>query len=73
MMKIKEIISQHRRDFTAVYICEHCEHEVTGEGYDDKKFHEEVIPKKMVCLECGKKSPESYRPLAAKYPEGYQI
>lgn len=26
-MKIKEIISQNRRDFTAIYQCEHCGHE----------------------------------------------
>lgn len=34
-MKIKKIISQHRRDFQAVYECEHCEHTVESYGYDD--------------------------------------
>lgn len=33
-MKIKEITSQHRRDFYAVYECEHCGDETTGYGYD---------------------------------------
>ena len=68
-MKIKEITYQYRRDFRAIYECEHCGH-VTGEkrGYDDANFHENVIPT-MVCPICGKTAPESYRPLATKYPE----
>jgi transcription elongation factor Elf1 len=71
-MKIKEIIRQHRRDFTAIYQCEHCNHETKGSGYDDKNFHENVIPK-MKCSECGKTADKNYRPLATKYPEGMQI
>lgn len=71
-MKIKEIVYQNRRDFTAIYECEHCGHEVEGSGYDDRNFHENVIPS-MRCPKCGKTAPESYRPLATKYPEGFQI
>ena len=71
-MKIKEITYQYRRDFTAIYECEHCGHEVTVSGYDDDNFHENVIPN-MVCPECKNKAPESYRPLATKYPAGFQI
>lgn len=66
-MKIKKIISQHRRDFTALYVCEHCGHEHEGSGYDDAYFHQEVIPEKK-CPECGKKAPEDYRALTTKYP-----
>ena len=68
-MKIKEIISQHRRDFTAIYICEHCEAEVTSTGYDDAYFHATVIPK-MKCPDCGKIAGDNYRPLTTKYSEG---
>ena len=71
-MKIKEIVSQHRRDFTAIYICEHCEHEEKSYGYDDRNFHDNVIPK-MKCKECGKKAGDNYRPLATKYPESATI
>ena len=71
-MKIKEIISQSRRDFTAIYECEHCGHESKGGGYDDEYFHQNVIPK-MKCEKCGEVAPTNYRPLTTKYPEGYQI
>lgn len=71
-MKIKTIISQNRRDFTADYECEHCNHIERKSGYDDYNFHNNVVPK-MVCKKCGKIADENYRPLATKYPEGYQI
>ena len=71
-MKIKEITSQHRRDFYAIYECEHCGHTVKGSGYDDANFHQNVIPKKK-CPKCGKIAPDNYRPFATKYPEGYHI
>jgi transcription elongation factor Elf1 len=71
-MKIKEIISQHRRDFTATFECEHCGHEVVASGYDDANFHENVVPN-FICPECSKKASDTYRPLKTKYPEGYQI
>lgn len=67
-MKIKKILSQNRRDFTAIYECDHCGHEVKGSGYDDWNFHENVIPK-MKCKECGKTAGDDYRPLATKYPD----
>lgn len=65
-MKIKEITSQSRRDFEAIYVCESCGFEAPGSGYDDAHFHNNVIPRK-ICEKCGKKSPEDYRPLAPKY------
>ena len=71
-MKIKKITYQNRRDFEAIYECEHCGATREGGGYDDAHFHNSVIPK-MVCPECGKSAPDDYRPLATKYPEGYQI
>ena len=43
-MKIKEITSQSRRDFYAVYECDHCGHTEEGRGYDDAYFHKSVIP-----------------------------
>lgn len=43
-MRIKEIISQYRRDFTAIYACEHCGFVETKRGYDDAYFHNNVVP-----------------------------
>ena len=71
-MKIKTIESQSRRDFRAIYECEHCGHTEKSTGYDDANFHQNVIPK-MKCEKCGKKASDEYRPLATKYPEGYQV
>lgn len=71
-MKIKEIIWQNRRDFKAIYECEHCGDTNELNGYDDANFHNNVIPE-MVCKGCGKKAKEDYEPRQTKYPEGMQI
>lgn len=71
-MKIKQITSQNRRDFYAVYVCEHCGDEHSGSGYDDTNFHQNVIPG-MECPKCGLKSPDNYRPLATKYTDGHLV
>lgn len=71
-MKIKKILSQHRRDFTAIYECEHCGFEEESSGYDDAYFHNNVIPS-MNCPKCKLKASSEYRALTTKYPEGYQI
>ena len=68
-MIIKTILSQHRRDFQAIYLCEHCGYEEKGYGYDDAYFHCTVIPRK-VCKKCGKTAGPEYRPLQTKYKEG---
>lgn len=65
-MKIKKMLSQHRRDFMATYECEHCAHCVDSDGYDDGNFHMNVIPK-MECKNCGKVSPDDYNPRATKH------
>ena len=71
-MKIQKIIEQHRRDFQAIYECEHCGHIEKGSGYDDANFHQNVIPN-MACCSCGKKAGDDYSPLATKYPAGMVI
>jgi len=71
-MKIKEILSQSRRDFTAIYECEHCGHAHKSSGYDDSNFHENVIPN-MECPACKKKADGNYRPLATKYPDNHVV
>lgn len=71
-MRIKEIKSQYRRDFTAIYECEHCGHTSKGYGYDDENFHKNVIPK-MTCEKCGEKADDNYRPLTTKYPDGVEV
>lgn len=65
-MKIKTIVSQHRRDFTAIYECEHCGHEFEGSGYDDHNFHNNVIPA-LPCPECKKTAGDDYVPASPKY------
>lgn len=70
-MKIKSIEHQTRRDFYAIYECEHCGYEDRGSGYDDANFHQNVIPA-MKCPECGKKA-TNYRPLATKYPDWEEV
>lgn len=67
-MKIKTIESQNRRDFYAIYECEHCGHTKRGSGYDDSNFHRNVIPV-MKCEKCGKAADENYRPMGTKYAE----
>ena len=71
-MEIQKIISQNRRDFTAIYECEHCGHTHEGGGYDDSNFHQNVIPEKK-CPECGKKASDDYRPLTTKHPDSAVI
>ena len=75
-MKIKQILSQHRRDFTAIMQCEFCGNEKTnGSGYDDRYYHDNVIPQ-MKCESCGKSTISeggNIEKTATRYPEGYQI
>ncbi len=71
-MRIKEILSQSRRDFIALYECDHCGKIVEGVGYDDKNFHDNVVPT-MKCPGCGEIAKASYRALSTKYPDGFQI
>ena len=52
-MKIKQITYQNRRDFQAIFQCEHCGNEVDHWGYDDTNYHNNVIPA-MKCEKCGK-------------------
>ena len=67
-MKIQKFESQSRRDFYAIYECEHCGNTERGSGYDDDHFHRNVIPA-MKCAVCGKVAPDDFRPMGTKYPE----
>lgn len=74
-MKIKQITTQHRRDFQAIYQCEGCSAEKRSHGYDDTNFHQNVIPN-MKCDACSKSAKDlgvDVRPLAPKYPEHLQL
>lgn len=71
-MRIKEIVSQYRRDFTALYECEHCGHEFKSSGYDDANFHQNVVPN-FQCEKRGKSAGENYRALSTKYPAEMQM
>lgn len=67
-MRIDKIISQHRRDFQAIYKCEHCGWAHESYGYDDDYFHQNVVPK-MQCESCDKKAGADYVPRQTKYKE----
>ena len=71
-MQIKRILWQNRRDFKAIYECEHCGHEVERGGYDDNYYHQKVIPA-MKCPKCGKTTTDDYKPHTTKYPDGTVI
>lgn len=52
-MKIKNIIEQVRRDFSATLVCEFCYQEQNlSSGYDDRYYHDNVIPG-IKCKSCG--------------------
>jgi hypothetical protein len=65
-MKIEKIISQHRRDFQALYTWGHCGFQEKQAGYDDVHFHQNVVPT-IVCKQCGKAGEENYQPREPKY------
>lgn len=72
-MHIKQKISQHRRDFWAIYVCEHCGHETDKQsGYDDAYFHNNVIPS-MKCAECGKDGMQSGPTSSPDVPAGVHL
>ncbi len=71
-MKIQKILSQHRRDFTAIYECEHCGDTYESRGYDDANFHKNVVPN-WECRKCGKKAEDASDARATRYPEGMVI
>jgi hypothetical protein len=53
-MKIQRIMSEHRNDFTADMVCEHCGAVYHNDsGYHDNWYHTKVIPA-MYCRSCGK-------------------
>jgi len=68
--------SRNRRDFWADFECEFCKYvEKDTSGYDDRYFHDNVIPE-MDCKECGKSTnSEGGTPdkTATLYPEGIQL
>lgn len=52
-MRIKQIVNQHRRDFSAVLECSCGSTVHLDSGYDDDNYHRNVIPK-MICKSCNK-------------------
>lgn len=74
-MRIKKVLRQNRRDFTAIYECENCGYTEDWYGYDDRNFHDNVIPS-IKCKECGKSRIDlriNSEFTETKYPEGFQI
>jgi transcription elongation factor Elf1 len=77
-MKLIAVLSQHRRDFQGQYECEFCGHKETDKGfdsYDDRNYHDNVIPN-MKCRACGKSTKSEGGIVEAtptKYPEWMQV
>lgn len=74
-MKIVKMVSQHRRDFRAIYECENCGHKEERGGYDDRNFHDNVIPN-FKCSKCGKSRKDlgiECKPTPTKYAEWQQV
>lgn len=70
------MLSQSRRDFTAIMECEFCgATDKNSSGYDDAYYHNEVIPN-MKCKGCGHSTISQggeAKPQQTKYPEGFVI
>lgn len=70
------MLSQIRRDFTAIMECEFCgDTQKNDSGYDDAFYHSNVIPD-MKCGKCGKSTISEgaeIKPQQTKYPEGFHI
>jgi hypothetical protein len=74
-MEILRIDNQVRRDMWGVLKCESCNHEQKFSGYDDKYYHDEVIPTKK-CESCGESTKTMSLKVVktpTKYPEGFEI
>jgi hypothetical protein len=56
--------------------CEFCQHEeINNRGYDDRYYHDEVIPN-MECKKCGESTIKKggiIEHVQTKYAEGFQI
>jgi len=71
-MKIKKMLSQRRRGFTAIFACEHCGGAQIGCGYADADFHNNAIPN-MKCGSCGKSSCKERQTICTQYSDGVQV
>jgi hypothetical protein len=77
-MKLIEILDQNRRDFKGKYECEFCNHIETDrymDSYDDRYYHDNVIPN-MKCKKCEKSTKSENGVIAktpTKYPEYQQV
>lgn len=77
-MKLIKILDQSRRDFQGTYKCEFCGHIKTDssmDSYDDRFYHDNVIPNKK-CPKCNKSTISEKGEIektATRYPEGFQI
>lgn len=74
-MKIIKMIDQNRRDFNALMKCEGCGMETSVRGYDDRNYHDNVMPD-MKCEGCGKSRKDlgiEYPPTPTKYPSWLDV
>lgn len=70
-MKIVSVLWQKDRAFKAIFECEGCGHQERMIGYDDRNYHENVVPK-IQCSRCNKSREDLglvYDEVAIKYKE----
>jgi hypothetical protein len=60
-MKLIRILSQNRRDFVGEYQCENCNVIAKISGYDDRHFHNYVMPQRQ-CAQCYKSTRDLGKP-----------
>lgn len=70
-MKLIEKKNQNRRDFNGIYRCENCGEIEEVDGYDDRNFHDNVMPARE-CKSCGKSTNDlgvEKEHVPTKYPD----
>ena len=69
-MKLIEKRAQCRRDFTGLYECESCKKQIELQGYDDRNWHDSVVPniKCPNCFESTKSLGLTIERVETKYP-----
>ena len=69
-MRIKKILYWNdSREFTALYVCEHCGSELQAIGYDDQDLHDCVVPAMKCAACCMTGGREDFVPLIPRGPD----
>ena len=74
-MKLIEKLDQFRRDFTGLYECECCKKQIELKGYDDRNWHDKLVPKIKCpnCFNSTKSLGVAIDRIETKYPESLVV